>query len=153
MKYSIEQGSISGYSFKNDTLNANFHFLLQANNPNSGFAIYYKAVNVSVSYEGTTLSDNSTVPTFHQPSRNITHVSFDLVAKDVRINRTVALDLNAEFESGDVALDLRLWSKMMMEFGGFRIHRGLTVHCKGLKVPFSSSKVFEKVACRKHVFD
>lgn len=99
------------------------------------------------------LSDNSTAPPFHQPSRNITHVGFDLVVKDVLINGTAAGDLNAEWESGDVVMDLRLWSKMIMKFGGFRIRRGLTVHCKGLKVPFSSSKGFEKVACRKHVFD
>ncbi|KZV47190.1 hypothetical protein F511_05241 [Dorcoceras hygrometricum] len=154
MKYSIQQASIARHGLAaNDTLNANFHFLLQANNPNSGFAVYYNEVYALVLYERTPLSENSPVPPFHQPSRNISNVGFDVMAKDVRIDETVARDLNAEWDSGVVALDLILKSKMVLRFGGFKIHRRLKVHCKGLNATFSSSKGFQKVACSKHVYD
>ncbi|KAL6563653.1 hypothetical protein OROGR_002612 [Orobanche gracilis] len=147
LKYTIEQGSISGYNLtKNDQLNANFHFVLSANNLNRRISLYYDRIDVTVSYEDQVLSVNNVHP-FYQPRRNVTHLDMYLVAKDAVVYGAVARDLRMERVTGEVVLDVKIRAKIRLKIGVFKIHRKLKVLCGSLTVPFSSSKGFERVFC------
>ncbi|CAA3015439.1 late embryogenesis abundant (LEA) hydroxyproline-rich glyco family [Olea europaea subsp. europaea] len=148
LKYSIEQGSISDYNLTSDGhLNANFHFVLRANNPNKRISIYYDRIEVTVSYEDQKLSINNVLP-FYQRRHNVTYLDLDLAARDVTLYGAVARDLKMKKYSGKVDLDVKIRSKIRQKVGVFKIHRHLKIECGPLTVPFSSSKAeFERVFC------
>ncbi|KAK4441233.1 NDR1/HIN1-like protein 10 [Sesamum alatum] len=146
LRYSIEEGSISGYNLTNDRLNANFHFVLRAENPNKRISLYYDRIEVTVSYEDQKLSVNNVHP-FYQRRRDITHLDLDLVAKDAALYGAVARDLKMERGSGSVDLDVKIRAKIRLKVGVFKIHRKLKVQCGPITVPFSSSKGFQRVFC------
>ncbi|KAL2239882.1 uncharacterized protein At1g08160 [Sesamum indicum] len=146
LRYSIEEGSISGYNLTNDRLNSNFHFVLRAENPNKRISLYYDRIDVTVSYEDQKLSVNNVHP-FYQRRRNITHLDLDLVAKDAVLYGAVARDLKMERGSGSVDLDVKIRAKIRLKVGVFKIHRKLKVECGPITVPFSPSKGFERVFC------
>ncbi|KAL3620134.1 hypothetical protein CASFOL_035046 [Castilleja foliolosa] len=147
LKYTLEQGSITRYNLsKHDHLNANFHFVLRANNPNKRISLYYDKIDVTVSYEDQTLSVNNVHP-FYQPRRNVTHLGMDLMAKDAVVYGAVARDLRMEWAAGEVGLDLKIRAKIRMKIGLFKIHRKLKVHCEAVTVPFNSSMGFKRVYC------
>ncbi|GFQ01018.1 uncharacterized protein at1g08160 [Phtheirospermum japonicum] len=147
LKYTLEQGSISGYNLsKNNHLNANFHFVLRANNPNKRISLYYDRIDVTVSYEDQVLSNNNVHP-FYQPRRNVTHLGMDLMAKDAVVYGAVARDLKMERAAGEVGLDVKVRAKIRLKIGVFKIHRKLKVLCESVTVPFNSSKGFERVYC------
>ncbi|EYU36121.1 hypothetical protein ABFS82_14G237900 [Erythranthe guttata] len=147
LKYSIEHGSIGGYSLaKDDHLNASFHFVLRADNPNRRISVYYDRIDVTVSYEDQKLSVNNVHP-FYQRRRNVTHVDMDLVAKNAVLFGAVARDLKMERGSGDVDLDVRIRAAIRMKIGVFKIHRTLKVLCEQVTVPFNSSQSFTRVYC------
>ncbi|KAI3461356.1 hypothetical protein Pfo_018019 [Paulownia fortunei] len=152
LKYSLEQGSISGYNLTNDHLNANFHFVLRANNPNRRISLYYDRIDVTVLYEDQKLSINNVHP-FYQPRRNVTHLDMDLVAKDAALYGAVARDLRMEKASGSVDLDVKIRAKIRLKVGVFKIHRKLKVLCGPVTVPFYSSKGFERVFCDADIDD
>ncbi|KAK4408446.1 NDR1/HIN1-like protein 1 [Sesamum angolense] len=62
LRYSIEEGSISGFNLTNDRLTSNFHFVLRAENPNRRIPLYYDRIDVTVSYEDQKLSVNKCPP-------------------------------------------------------------------------------------------
>ncbi|KAL2485630.1 Late [Abeliophyllum distichum] len=147
LKYTIEQGSISRYNLtNNDHLNANFHFVLRANNPNKRISIYYDWIKVTVWYEHQKLSINDVRP-FHQPRRNVTYLDLNLMAIQEPLHGVVARDMRMEKSSGNVDLDVKIRSKIRLKVGVFKIHRHLNILCGTLTVPFSPSKEFERVFC------
>ncbi|KAL2507033.1 Late embryogenesis abundant (LEA) hydroxyproline-rich glycoprotein family [Forsythia ovata] len=147
LKYSIEQGSISRYNLTNNNhLNANFHFVLRANNPNKRISIYYDRIKATVWYEDHKLSINDVRP-FYQRRRNVTYVDLNLMAIQEPLYGTVARDLRMEKDSGTVNLDVKIRSKIRLKVGVFKIHRHLKIMCGTMKVPVSSSKEFQRVLC------
>ncbi|XP_073270969.1 NDR1/HIN1-like protein 10 [Primulina huaijiensis] len=146
LKYSMEHGSISAYNLTNDVLNANFHFVLRANNPNKRISLYYDRIDVSVLYEDQILSVGGFAP-FYQPRRNVTHLGLHLAAKNEKVYGAVARDLKVDRASGDVDLDVKIRAKIRWKIGVFKIHRKLKVLCESLRVPFTSSKGFQRVQC------
>lgn len=146
LKYSIEDGSVSGYNLSNGHPNATFHLLLLANNPNKKISAYYDKIEVSVLYEDQTVSVNNVNP-FYQPRKNVTHLNINLEAKDVTLNGAVATDVKMERGSGIVDLDVKLRAKIRLKVGVFKIHRNFKFKCGPLAVPFSSSKEFKRVYC------
>ncbi|KAK6144313.1 hypothetical protein DH2020_021133 [Rehmannia glutinosa] len=153
LKYSLEQGSISGYNLtKNDKLTANFHFVLRADNPNRRISLYYDKIDVTVSYEDQVVSVNNVHP-FYQRRRNVTHLDLYLVAKDAALYGAVARDLRMEKVSGDLELDVKIRAKIRLKIGVFKIHRKLKVLCGSVTVPFYSSKGFERVYCDVDIDD
>ncbi|CAI9781474.1 unnamed protein product [Fraxinus pennsylvanica] len=146
LKYSIEDGSVSGYNLSNDHLNATFHLLLLANNPNKRISVYYDNIEVSLLYEDQTLSVNNVNP-FYQPRKNVTRLNVNLEAKDVTLHGAVATDLKMERGSGNVDLNVKLRAKIRLKVGILKIHRIFKFKCGPLAVPFSSSKEFKRVSC------
>ncbi|KZV39321.1 hypothetical protein F511_23458 [Dorcoceras hygrometricum] len=146
LKYSMEHASISGYNLTNDVLNANFHFVLRANNPNKRVSLYYDRIDVSVLYEDQILSVGNLAP-FYQPRRNVTHLDIHLAAKNQKIYGAVARDLRVDRASGDADLDVKIRAKIRLKIGVFKIHRKLKVLCESLRAPFSSSRGFQRVPC------
>ncbi|CAI9761541.1 unnamed protein product [Fraxinus pennsylvanica] len=148
LRYSIEQGSISDFNLTNNGhFNANFDFVLRANNPNKRISIYYDRIEVTVSYEDQKLSINDVHP-FYQRRHNVTYLDLDLAARDVSLYGAVARDLKLEKYSGNVELDVKIRSKIRLKVGVFKIHRHLKIECGPLTVPFSSSKgKFDRVYC------
>ncbi|XP_073147890.1 NDR1/HIN1-like protein 10 [Henckelia pumila] len=151
LKYSIEHGSIGAYNLStNDLLNAKFHFVLRANNPNKRVSLYYDRIDVWVLYEDQLLSEGSVAP-FYQPRRNVTHLDLDSAARNKKIYGAVARDLKVDRASGDVDLNVKIRAKIRLKIGVFKIHRKLKVLCESLRVPFSSSNGFSRVTCDAHV--
>ncbi|XP_051143459.1 uncharacterized protein At1g08160-like [Andrographis paniculata] len=148
LKYSIEQGSISGFNLTDSRVNANFHFVLRADNPNHHISLYYDRIDVTVLYEDQKLSVNNVHP-FYQRRRNVTHVDLNLVAKDATVYGGVARDLRMEKASGDVVLDVAIRAKIRLKIGVFKIHRKLKVLCRSVTTPFDPSKAkgFKRVWC------
>ncbi|KAL2511175.1 putative NAD(P)H dehydrogenase (quinone) FQR1-like 3 [Abeliophyllum distichum] len=150
LKYSIEDGSVSGYNLSNDHhLNATFHLVLRANNPNKRVSLYYDKIEVSVSCEDQKLSVNNISP-FYQPRKNVTHMNVNLEAKNVTLHEAVARDLKMERTSGNVELDVKFRAKIRLKLGVLRIHGTLKLLCGPLSLPFSSSKEFKRVSCDVH---
>ncbi|KAL2536187.1 Late embryogenesis abundant (LEA) hydroxyproline-rich glycoprotein family [Forsythia ovata] len=107
LKYSMEDGSVSGYNLSNDHhFNATFHLVLLANNPNKRVSLRYDKIEVSVLYEDQKLSVNNISP-FYQPRKNVTHPNVNLEAKNVTLYEAVARDLKMERTSGNVELDVK----------------------------------------------
>lgn len=150
LKYSIEHGSIGAYNLTKDVLNAKFHFVLRANNPNRRISFYYDRIDVSVLYEDQILSVGNVAP-FYQPRRNVTHLDLDLAAKNEKLYVAVARDLRVDRASGDADLNVKIRAKIRMKIGVFKIHRKLKVLCESLRVPFSSSNGFQRVPCHVDV--
>ncbi|KAL3628032.1 hypothetical protein CASFOL_028134 [Castilleja foliolosa] len=151
LKYTLEQGSISGYNLsKKNHLNAKFHFVLRANNPNKRISLYYDRIDVTVSYEDQVLSVNNVHP-FYQPRRNVTHLGVDLTAKDAVVYGAVARDLKLEQAAGEVGLDVKIRAKIRLDIGVFKIHRKLKVLCESVTVPFNSSMGFKRVYCETDI--
>lgn len=153
LKYSIEHSSISGYNLTSDRkLNASFHFMLRAKNPNKRVSFYYDKIIVKVSYKGKDLSVGNVDP-FYQRRRNVTDLELSMAAKDVVVYGTEAKDLKMESASGDVKLEVKIWGKIRMKVGVFKVHRTLKALCGPLAVPFSSSKGFKRVFCDVDIID
>ncbi|XP_073027710.1 NDR1/HIN1-like protein 10 [Primulina eburnea] len=146
LKYSMEHSSIGAYNQTKDILNAKFHFVLRAHNPNKRVSLYYDRIDVSVLYEDQILSVGTVAP-FYQPRRNVTHLDLDLAAKNEKLYGAVARDLKVDQASGDADLNVKIRAKIRLKIGVFKIHRKLKVLCESLRVPFSSSNGFQRVPC------
>ncbi|CAK9150476.1 unnamed protein product [Ilex paraguariensis] len=147
MVYSIEDGSIHGYNLTNNQLNATFKFVLRAYNPNTRVSIYYDKIEVTVSYDDTTLAFNSVDP-FFQHHRNVTKKGLTLVAQGAALYGSVARDLGLEKSSGKVELELRLKAKIRFKVGVWKSRkRTLRLLCAPLMVPLSSRKGFTRTLC------
>ncbi|KAK3024429.1 hypothetical protein RJ639_044603 [Escallonia herrerae] len=145
--YSIEDGSIHDYNLSNNHLNANFHFVLRAHNPNSKVSIYYDKMEATVYYNDETLAFNTVEP-FFQPHRNVTRIGLNLGAKDVSLYDPVAKDLKLERSAGEVELEVRLKAKIRFKVGAWKSkHRTLRISCEPVMVHFSSSKNFGRALC------
>ncbi|KAG8374586.1 hypothetical protein BUALT_Bualt10G0010800 [Buddleja alternifolia] len=149
LEYSIEQASINGYILKPDgRLNADFHFVLRANNPKRRISLYYDRIRVMVSYEGQKLAVNNTFQPFYQPRRNVTQLEMELAARDAVVYGAATKDLGMEIGSGSVNLVVRMRVKMRLKVGPFKVHRKIKVDCGPMRVPiFSSSQGFQRVFC------
>ncbi|CAA0813531.1 Late embryogenesis abundant (LEA) hydroxyproline-rich glycoprotein family [Striga hermonthica] len=146
-KYSIEQGSISGFNLtRNDRLTADFQFFVRANNPNRRTSVYYDKIDATVSYDDQVLSTAS-LPPFHQPRRNVTQLDLHLKAAEAALYGAVARDLRMERAAREIGVDLRIRANIRLKIGVFKIHRKLNVLCGPAIVPFNSSKGFERVYC------
>ncbi|KAG8371244.1 hypothetical protein BUALT_Bualt13G0067500 [Buddleja alternifolia] len=146
LKYSIEQGSITGYNLTHNRLNANFYFVLRADNLNKRMSLYYDRIDVTVSYEDQKVSVNNVHP-FYQRRRNVTNVDLYLVAKDAVVNAAAIGDLKRDKAAGNVDLDLKIRAKIRFKVGVFKIHRKLQVDCGTMTVPLYTSKGFKRVLC------
>ncbi|XAR60047.1 hypothetical protein NMG60_11033278 [Bertholletia excelsa] len=146
--YTVEHGSIQGFNLTGDNhLNATFNFALRSYNPNTRVSIYYDKIEAWVSYNDLDLAFTSVDP-FYQPRRNVTHLELKLVAQQSAMYGAVAKDLRMEKAAGEVEVDVRLKARVRLKAGAWKSnHRTLKVECSPVRVPFSSSKGFERTYC------
>ncbi|KAA8544145.1 hypothetical protein F0562_022219 [Nyssa sinensis] len=109
--YTIEDGSIHGFSLNNNHLNASFDFVLRAHNPNRRVSLYYDKMEVTVSYNDQTMAFNTVSP-FFQRHRNVTRLGVKLMAQDVSLYGSVSKKLRLDKSSGEVELDVRVKAKI-----------------------------------------
>ncbi|GER42681.1 late embryogenesis abundant protein [Striga asiatica] len=153
LRYTIGKGSISGYNLtRNDLLNANFQFVLRANNPNRRISLYYDKIDATVLYQDRVLSTNDVHP-FYQPRRSVTHLDLYLTPKDAAVHGSVAKGLRMERAAGQIQVDLKIRAKIRMKVGVFKIHRKLKAFCGSVTVLFNSTEGFKRVDCDVDISD
>lgn len=146
LAYDIEDGSIHGFGLSNNHLNATFHFVLRAYNPNRKVSIYYDSMEVSVAYDDQTMASNGVQP-FFQRHRNVTRLEVQLVAQSLLLSGPVSKDLHLDRSSGKVELEVRVKARIRFKVGIWKSkHRTLRVFCLP-EVHFSSHKDFERTKC------
>ncbi|XP_051120729.1 NDR1/HIN1-like protein 10 [Andrographis paniculata] len=148
LRYSIEEGSISGYNLtKSNHLNATFHLVLRATNPSHQMSLYYDRITVTASFEDQKLSILNVSP-FYQGRTNVTHLDLQLAAEGVALYGAVAGDLRMEQAAGYVDIDVEFRAKIRLKFGVFKVHRKLRVLCGSVTVPLGKKPMgFERVWC------
>ncbi|GAB4859698.1 hypothetical protein Ancab_011177 [Ancistrocladus abbreviatus] len=145
--YSIDEGSIKGYTLSNDHLDSTFNLVVRAYNPNHRVSVSYDRMEVAVSYGGQTVAYQEVAP-FFQPHKNITRLRVDPTARYVALPAKTAQDLRLERTAGQVELDVRMKAKIRFKVGVWKSrHYKLKVLCSPVMINFNSPDKFQMTNC------
>uniref|UniRef100_A0A5B7ABP5 Late embryogenesis abundant protein LEA-2 subgroup domain-containing protein n=1 Tax=Davidia involucrata TaxID=16924 RepID=A0A5B7ABP5_DAVIN len=120
-KYSVDDVAIRGFNLtSSSTISPEFDVTVRARNPNDKIGIYYqKASSVKVYYSDINLC-NGVLPTFYQPSNNVTIFQKALKGSKILLTSAVNSALVAEQKQGKVPLRLNLKAPVKIKVGAVK---------------------------------
>ncbi|KAG9441762.1 hypothetical protein H6P81_017616 [Aristolochia fimbriata] len=145
--YTVEDGSLHGFSLANDSLNATFDVTLRLDNRNRRMSLYYSSLDVSIWFRGQMLAFDQT-GAFHQRRRNSTLIEVKPEARSLRLMRDVADALNRQKKSGNVKLDVRVRARLrfkLLMFKTWGYH--LKAYCSPVVMHLDPKKWFKRTPC------
>lgn len=120
-KYSVDNLSIKGINLTSpSTISPKINATIRAHNPNNKIGIYYrKGSSVSISYSGINLCEG-VLPTFYQPSNNVTMLKMALTGPEIKLNATDRKALISAQSQGKVHLKLKLRTAVKIKVGAVK---------------------------------
>ncbi|KAA8550047.1 hypothetical protein F0562_001731 [Nyssa sinensis] len=120
-KYSVDDVAIRDFNLtSSSSISPEFDVTVRANNPNDKIGIYYqKESSVNVYYSDINLC-NGVLPTFYQPSNNITVFQMPLKGSNILLTSAVNSALAAEQRQGKVPFRLNLKAPVKIKVGAVK---------------------------------
>ncbi|XP_027167949.1 uncharacterized protein LOC113767942 [Coffea eugenioides] len=145
-RFQVESFSFSApkLSTRSDNINdipitANWSIGISITNPAKHHAVTFENIEVSVLYDATKILSTETIGTFREAPMDVTRfVVHPKAWLESSVASAIANDSRAD---GAVDFDLRVWanSTYIMKITHKRYHLVFDVHCRNLKVGFSSN--------------
>ncbi|XP_068645151.1 uncharacterized protein At1g08160 [Aristolochia californica] len=147
VSYTVEDGSLHGFSLANDSLNATFGITLRVNNPNHRMALSYRSFDISVWFKDQMLAFDE-IGAFQQRRRNSTRIEAKAEARSVQLMRYVADELNRQKKSGEIKLQIRVKARLRFKVGIVKTGvYHLKAFCSPVVLHFNANKWFERTYC------
>lgn len=148
---SVHDVYVHDYNLTHNHLNATFNLTLISKNRNRHVSFYYDSAKLSVIYDDQTLAQ-VTVPSFHQPRKNMTVVYVEAAARDLLLHDSVSRNLRIERTSGTVGLEVQIKAKIRFKVGVWKSNRrNVKITCAPVLVVFAHSRSFEETKCKVHI--
>ncbi|KAF5470908.1 hypothetical protein F2P56_011394 [Juglans regia] len=138
--FKVDSLNVSNFAVSESQIRGRFAIVILMTNPNKKINLYFDNFDASVSYRRTRLSKTSMTPLSLEKMER-TSLTADLKPDSHRcLKRKEFKDLGGKLRRGWVDFDVNMLVITTFRAGNWlRMERSMAVHCKNLKVIFSSS--------------
>ncbi|KAK6936280.1 Late embryogenesis abundant protein, LEA_2 subgroup [Dillenia turbinata] len=122
LKYSVQSITIKGMNLtaESNSMSPEFDIAVRADNPNNKIGVYYEnGSNVTIKYSDVQLC-SGVIPTFYQPSNNITIFTTTLTGSGVALSSATRTSLVDAQSQGSVPLNLKIKAPVKIKLGSIK---------------------------------
>ncbi|KAK6926433.1 Late embryogenesis abundant protein, LEA_2 subgroup [Dillenia turbinata] len=119
LKYSVQSIAIEGMNLTAvaNSMSPEFDITIRADNPNDKIGVYYEnGSNITVKYSDVKLC-SGVIPTFYQPSNNITVFTTTLTGSGVVLSNATRTSLVDAQSEGSVPFNVKIKAPVKIKFG------------------------------------